>query len=326
MRLFMAKKLTSKLFIKKAEDLVTPQEQTRAGFIKLALEKNYLASPYIEEAKALHTLASKITKPADLISHSDLRIGLLSAAGLSDKSLNHLTEDDKTYAIKGLIEKFLEPAGDKFVDELVYRYLLTKGDALGGRARNLAGTLGERKFLRSMISVFALSGIQFQWKDNETYTWLSKSDNDSDIEKRIKGLFWNKDNKDRILLMNITVPVVRKNIDLSILHGNPEDLNNADKSIVHDNTKYLALGELKGGIDPAGADEHWKTANSALERIRNSFKRNKLDPKTFFIGAAIENSMASEMFKQLQNGKMDNAANLTSDEQLTSICEWIINL
>ena len=23
------------------------------------------------------------------------------------------------------------------------------------------------------------------------------------------------------------------------------------------------LGELKGGIDPAGADEHWKTGNAA---------------------------------------------------------------
>jgi type II restriction enzyme len=55
-----------------------------------------------------------------------------------------LTEDDKTLAIRGLIEKFLEPAGDGFVDELIYRYLLIKGDALGGRIRNLAGLLGER--------------------------------------------------------------------------------------------------------------------------------------------------------------------------------------
>ena len=322
----MAKKVNSKLFIKKAEDLVTSREQTRAGFIALALEKNYLASPYIEEAKALHTLASKVTKPTDLLSQKDLRVGLLSAAGLSDKSLAHLTEDDKTTAIKGLIEEFLEPAGDKFVDELVYRYLLTKGDALGGKARNLAGILGERKFLRSMISVFAVSGIQFQWKNNETNAWLPKPDDTSDIEKRIKGLYWKKDNKDRILLMNITVPVVGKNIDLSILNGNTNDVKKSDESIIHNNTKYIALGELKGGIDPAGADEHWKTANSALERIRNSFSQNKLQPKTFFIGAAIENNMAIEIFEQLRKRQMSKAANLTSDKQLTSICEWIINL
>ncbi len=68
----------------------------------------------------------------------DLKVGLLTASGLSDKSLNYLTEEDKTLAIKGLIEKFLEPAGENFIDELVYRYLPIKGDALGGKARNLA--------------------------------------------------------------------------------------------------------------------------------------------------------------------------------------------
>ena len=40
------------------------------------------------------------------------------------------------------------------VNELVYRYLLTKGDALGGKSRNLAGILGERKFIRFLVSIF----------------------------------------------------------------------------------------------------------------------------------------------------------------------------
>ncbi|MFN4147756.1 MAG: AvaI/BsoBI family type II restriction endonuclease [Runella sp.] len=44
------------------------------------------------------------------------------------------------------------------------------------------------------------------------------------------------------------------------------------------------------------------------------------------MGAAIENAMASEIFKQLQTGTMNNAANLTHDQQLTKICDWIINL
>ncbi len=322
----MAKKINSKIFIQSSDDLVTSREQTRAGFISLALEKNYLAVPYIEEAKALKSLAGKVEKSIDLLSQKDLKIGLLTAAGLSDKSLNYLTEDDKTLAIKGLIEKFLEPAGNKFIDELVYRYLLTKGDALGGKARNLAGTLGERKFLRSMISVFNLAGIQYQWKDSDSNSWLPKPTDDTEIEKRISGLYWQKGDKPKLLIMNITIPVVKKNVDLSILQGSINDLKKGFESIIHDNTKYIALGELKGGIDPAGADEHWKTANSALDRIRNSFNQMNLNPSTFFIGAAIENSMASEIFKQLQSGAMSNAANLTNDKQLTIICEWIMNL
>ncbi len=325
--------------IQSVKDLVTPREKTRAGFITLALEKNYLAVPYVEEAKALKALANKVKKPKDFLQIPDLRVGLLTASGLSEKSLNHLTDDDKTVAIKGLIKEFLEPAGKSlpadhidelwqagFIDELVYRYLLTKGDALGGKAKNLAGTLGERKFLRSLLSVFNLSGIDYQWKDADTNLWLEKPKDDIGIEKRIKGLHWTKGKKERLLIMNTIVPAVKKNVDVSILQGTTGSLKKDKQSITHQHEKYIALGELKGGIDPAGADEHWKTANSALIRIRKSFETKKLRPQTFFIGAAIENSMAVEIFKQLKNGTLKNAANLTNDEQLAAICDWIINL
>ncbi len=322
----MAKKIKTNSLIKSADDLVTSRERTRAGFIAMALEKNYIAVPYIEEAKALKALANKIKKPKDLLLVDDLRVGLLTASGLSDKSLNYLTEEDRTLAIKGLIEEFLEPAGVNFIDELVYRYLLTKGDALGGKARNLAGSLGERKFLRSLLAVFNISGIDYQWKDNDSNTWLEKPKDDTGIEKRIKAICWKRGKSERLLVMNINVPLVSKNVDLSILNGTADDLKTGKTSIIHDHTKYIALGELKGGIDPAGADEHWKTANSALNRIRTSFSREKLKPQTFFIGAAIENSMASEIFKQLQTETMTNAANLTNDEQLTEICNWIVHL
>ncbi len=322
----MAKKIKANRFIKSADDLVTSREKTRAGFISMALEKNYIAVPYIEEAKALKALANKVKKPKNLLQVEDLRVGLLTASGLSDKSLNYLTEDDKTLAIKGLIEEFLEPAGENFIDELVYRYLLTKGDALGGKARNLAGSLGERKFLRSILSVLNVAGIEYQWKDNDTNTWLQKNEEDAGIEKRIKAIYWKKGKLERLLVLNINVPIVRKNVDLSILNGTPEMLKNGKDSIIHNHSKYIALGELKGGIDPAGADEHWKTANSALNRIRTSFAKEKLTPQTFFIGAAIENAMAIEIFKQLQTEGLTNAANLTNDDQLTDICNWVVNL
>lgn len=312
--------------IRSADDLITSREKTRAGFISLALEKNYLAIPYVEEAKVLKSLANRVSKPKDLLEVKDLRVGLLTASGLSEKSLNYLTEEDKTLAIKGMIEEFLEPAGESFVDELVYRYLLTKGDALGGKARNLAGVLGEKKFLRSLLSVFNLSGIEYKWKDDDTDTWLPKPQDDTGIEKRISGFFWSKNKVNRLLIMNITVPIVKKNVDLSILDGTIDELSMGKQSLIHEIDAYVALGELKGGIDPAGADEHWKTANSALERIRKSFGKRKKSPQTFFVGAAIENSMASEIFKQLRSGALNNAANLTNDEQLASICEWIVNL
>ena len=155
---------------------------------------------------------------------------------------------------------------------------------------------------------------------------VAKPEDDTGIEKRIDGMFWTKNHRHRLLIMNITVPVVKKNVDLSILDGTVSDLGKGKKSLIHNVDSYVALGELKGGIDPAGADEHWKTANSALDRIRKSFGKRKKKPQTFFVGAAIENSMASEIFKQLRSGALSNAANLTNDEQLVSICEWMLNL
>lgn len=127
------------------EDLLTSREETRAGFIAMALEKNLMASPYVEEARALRALASQVKRPRQLLDSTDLRKSSLAASGLSNKSLKFMTEEDKTVAILGLIETFLEPSGTDFPEELVYRYLLTKGDALGGSARNLAGMLGDRK-------------------------------------------------------------------------------------------------------------------------------------------------------------------------------------
>lgn len=91
--------------------------------------------------------------------------------------------------------------------------------------------------------------------------------------------------------------------------------------ILKDYKNYIVMGELKGGIDPAGADEHWKTARAALDRIRSSFKKVYIA----FIGGAIEKAMAEEIYSQLQTGMLDYAANLTNDNQLSSFCDWLVN-
>ncbi len=89
----MAKGINPQTIIKSPKDLVTSEEETRAGFVKLALEKNYLAVPFVEEAKTMKALATRVGKPKDLLHVQELRMGLLTASGLSDKSLNYLTEE-----------------------------------------------------------------------------------------------------------------------------------------------------------------------------------------------------------------------------------------
>ena len=108
----------------------------------------------------------------------------------------------------------------------------------------------------------------------------------------------------------------------------PKDLTNKKrgKDIFASPELYIAIGELKGGIDPAGADEHWKTARTALNRIQESFAKTGRVPYLFFIGAAIEVKMAAEIWSQLENGVLTNAANLTDDNHIGSVSRWLCNL
>ncbi len=314
------------------KSLITPYEETRAGFISLALEKNKEAAPFVEEAKALKAIASKAMSPKELIEIKEIQQSLLTASGISEKAKNHLKTKDKIKAITDLIENFLEPAGRCFIDELVYRFLLTKGDTLGGIIRNLAGAVGERKFTRTLISTFFINDRNFAYLDINSKNWIKLTANqqkyEPGLERRIKGLHWISKGKNRVLIYNLTVPIVKKNVDICLFDCSPQEIifdqkhNSAHKI----SNKYIALGELKGGIDPAGADEHWKTANSALERIRKAFLKENCKPKTFFIGAAIEKAMAQEIYQQLKKRALANSANLTNERQIISLCGWLIDL
>ena len=313
--------------LKSYEDLITPYEETRAGFITLALEKNKTATPFVEEAKALKVLASRAKTPTELLEIDDIQDSLLTAAGISDKAKTHLQEGDKQEAIKGLIENFLESAGKSFVDELVYRFLLTRGDSLGGRMRNLGGKLGEWRFTRIFMSTCSVSSVDLEYLDSENKKWVTPNTK-LEIERRLKGLHWISHGNKRTLIYNLTVPTVEKNVDFCLFDCSPDEIifgRNRD-SAHHKPEKYLALGELKGGIDPAGADEHWKTANSALDRIRTAFSDRNCFPKTFFVGAAIEAAMAQEIYRQLEDQTLSNGANLTDETQVVSLCDWLIKI
>ncbi len=309
--------------ITSASDLVTSREQTRAGFITFALEKNKKASPLVAEAKSLHAMAKVAKTPAELLNIAEIRKALLTASGLSDKSLQHLTEADKTEAINRLIKEFLEPEGEYFVDALVYRYLLIKGDSLGGSMRNLVGALAQQKLIRTFISNLTLMGIDFLWTDVKSKEWY-KGNPTAPIEGDIKAMYWNYHGNDRILAFNLTIPLVGKNVDITLFDAKPIDYNKG--KIVRFNDRFVMAGELKGGIDPAGADEHWKTGNTALNRIRNAFDTVEIPIKTAFIAAAIEDSMSKEIFNQLKSETLSYAANLTVDDQLVHFCDWAIKL
>jgi hypothetical protein len=328
MRLCLEKKIVAtshpyRKHLTSSDDLLTPYEAVRSGFVALALEKNRRATPFVSQARALKVAASKARTPAELINLEELQSALLTAAGVSDKAAKHLQSPDKTEAILGLINNFLEPAGADFIEELIYRFLLTRGDTLGGSMRNVGGALAQRKLTRAIISTLKIAGKTYQWLHSVNNTWAQMPDDDADIELYVKGLSWKKGRQWRTLLYNLTVPLVKNNVDMCLFNCSPQNIT---PTTYQASDLYLALGELKGGIDPAGADEHWKTAQTALLRIQRAFLEINLKPHTFFIGAAIEKKMAREIWIELEDGMLANAANLTAEHQVASISNWLCNL
>lgn len=309
--------------LSKSSDLITQSEEIRSGFIALALEKNRRATPFVDQARSLRVYASQAKTPSDLLKIDEIQSALLTAAGFSDKALRYTDKDSETEAIEQLIENFLNPAGIEFAEELVYRFLLTRGDTLGGAMRNIAGKLAERKLTRAIISGLSLTKTNYQWLNNNSKTWILGKENEIDIELNLKGISWKRNGITRTLIYNRTIPLVKKNIDICLLNCTPDEIK---PEIFRVPEVFIAFGELKGGIDPAGADEHWKTAQTALNRIRTAFSASNLSPNLFFIGAVIVESMALEIWEHLKKGTLHNAANLTKSDQVASLSNWLISL
>ncbi len=309
--------------LRSSKNLETTYEAVRAGFVALALEKNRRATPFVAQARALKAAAGNARTPVDLLKIAEIQPGLLTAAGVSDKAENYLQDANKREAVSGLIKNFLEPAGANFVEELVFRFLLTRGDTLGGSMRNIGGFMAQKKLTRAVLACLELAGRKCHWLHADTNVWAELPADDVDVELALRGLSWVNRRGPRTLLYNVTVPLVRNNVDLSLFGCSFDDLT---RKVVCTPAAYIALGELKGGIDPAGADEHWKTARTALSRIHEAFAKRKLKPHTFFIGAAVEAKMAQEIWTMLTRGRLENSANLTDEDQIVAITSWLCNL
>jgi hypothetical protein len=306
-------------FISSPDDLVTTRDARRQGFIEYALRRNLEALPYIDKAKGLEGyLTVKTDSYSDLIHLFEIHDTLLEAAGISVKAKAHINAEDKSEVLVKFINDVVAASGEKYIDEIVYRYLLTLGDALGGKMRNTVGAIAEEKFARFFVAQLELRGIAYEVIDRQGKP-KKKSER---FFGAVKAVCWKNCNLPRTLLMNVNVPAVKKNVDLVLIRTYLTDFTAVTIKQNLNEQEIIAVGELKGGNDPAGADEHWKTARTSLDRLRSSFYSLEL----FFIGAAIEKDMANEIFTQCIQQTLSNAANLTNDNQLAALCSWLIDL
>jgi type II restriction enzyme len=287
-------------YIKIYKDLVTSPAAIKQGFLSQALAKSENSKSYLKRAEEFKNALEEVDTIDQLLKLTDFRNEVLAAAGFSDKAAGHFSEGDLDDSLKTVFQKIFAGGAATVREQLVYRYLLTKGDTLGGSMRNFVGALAATKLTASLIKALRSKGIK------------------PTINKKSTGKITSVSWKNRYLVFDYKLKLIKKNIDVILLNTSKQVID----KIFADPKNYLAFGELKGGIDPAGADEHWKTASGALARIRKGFNK----PSLFFVGAAIEVEMAKEIYADLESGNLAFAANLGSEQQLEDLAAWLVNL
>lgn len=309
--------------IKSAGDLISSEAANRAALSQFLLEKNRRFGSVMGEVRALKALARTARDPEDLLQMRDIESTLLLAAGIPDSVQVALEPLAREMAVRVFVNQGLRPAGDEFIEELVYRFLVNREDVDAATLQETADTVVSSRITQEILATLAIHARTCFWCTDDIGVWLNCTHDKVGIEHLVRGLHWSNSRGERTLLYNLKVPIVGNNVDLCLFQGAPTELAAGGYRAPE---SYVALGELKGGIDPAGADEHWKTARTALDRIRNNFGKRGATPATFFVGAAIEQKMAQEIWNELQAGTLTHAANLNDAGQLAALAGWLCAL
>jgi hypothetical protein len=242
-----------------------------------------------------------------------------------------------------------------FRERILFRSLLTRGESLGGSMRNWIGRVGADSLIETLQDILAgretiecakgSTKVQrIRWdnrlllfdvkptlhiKGGKVEVTLSSS-NEEKVETDEEGPETSKElplnNIDMILLNTSDIPQTQTMWG-DVLQLSTEELLQAERGLLKDPRYYLACGELKSGNDPAGGDEHWKTAWAAFDRIRNpSSVTKEFRPELLFVGRAIETVMATNIFERLESGVFSFAANLSNSRQVAALAEWLTTL
>ncbi len=279
-----------------ANALVTTRADVVAGFRWQAEEKARRSNDYSDVADYFEQRAKTIQSVEEVFADPRLRVFFIGACALSAKAAGQLGEQACRDIVTATID-FDRLTDQDYVSNLRSRYFLTCGDALGGTMRNVIG-----KRAQKILSDYVCDYLNGQNLNPSIVR---------NTQDKITEIRW----ANRTLVFDRKPKFIGFNIDLILIKS-----THFSKDFLEVPSRILACGELKGGIDPAGADEHWKTAKSALDRIRQSYEAiTAPGPALFFVGAAIEVAMAGEIYRDIANNKIAAAANLHHINQMTEL-------
>ena len=286
-------------------DLITHDQYVISGCKWQAKKKSELTSDVIKYSSEAKKMLRKIENNKNIlntiISTPILFDFIIGAIMLSQKSLQHFSQSELKKYIKNNVN-FDRINEQNYLNELERYYLMSAGETIGGKIRNLVGKKGNDIFVNYIKEYFQTKNVSYQI--------IEKNGNVQKIYT-----------EELVILFNKKPNFIGKSVDFMVLKKYSDGTYD-----IEDHNQYISAGELKSGIDPAGADEHWKTAATALKRIHQSFVKEGIDsPNIYFIGGAISKHMASEIIHYMENDKLKYAANLNYKNQMKKIIKHLLN-
>ncbi len=287
----------------KYDYLITDKQAILHGIEVQRRMKQQYNSKVKQEAKKFQAMLNALPfDVAILCANEDIRPFMLSAASFSAKSLKCYSEKARGVAIGNLLKSLTGTVAEKR-NELGSLFRTNEGETRNGVVKNKFAKTGERKFVRDIQAALRRRGVAY------------------DVHRqggRIKSMSW----QGRCLLFNFT-PCTGRNLDALLVSADSEKeakiLARADASC------WLAFGELKSGIDKAGADERWKTASGMIHWTRRNLRGYKSVP-IFFAATTIVPTMAKEILSELRTGKLAFVSNMTKSDQRAALTDWLTGL
>ena len=136
-------------------------------------------------------------------------------------------------------------------------------------------------------------------------------DTGTDLEAELKHLEEQRVVYREVRLRNGNRLLLNRQITWYDVEGNAHRIG-PDMLSSSDETDILWGGELKGGADPAGSDEHWKTATRTFDRILLACERTgRPKPPLSFIATILVERVAREAAEWIAEGKLTSVYNLT---------------
>ena len=280
--------------------------------------------------------------PDFLIEHPQLAFYYRNIAMLSSKVMRGLGLDTTSYEngetptredaaevanyLNEVVSGLLNEAGVAGVtrNRHIQMLMANLGDSLGGSSRNEVGRVAMAHVMRRLIKrlhhrgrlvrvIYTLreSLVPGTCRGQDVVLEISPK---TDLEEVLDEIEAKYVKYKELHLNNGVELLVDKQISWYDSEGkkyNPTADLHSDKGGVVE-TDMIWGAEVKGGADPAGSDEHWKTASRALARVlEDAHESGHMKPPLSFIGTTIVKKVAVEIKAWMERGDLVSAYNLT---------------